>query len=112
VASVPSFAEKRKASLDFGDNPVWSGDGKALFYRSGDDLCEAEIRAGPGIEIGERRLLLFKHRSGAAKRFAVDAGGQRILLMDPVRQIKQSDARHQPARIVEEALRQRGIIHS
>jgi hypothetical protein len=79
------LCEKRKDSLGFGDNPVWSGDGKALFYRSGDDLFEAEIRAGPGIEIGERRLL-FKHRSGAAKRFAVAAGGQRFLLMDPVRQ--------------------------
>jgi WD40-like Beta Propeller Repeat len=85
VASFPSFAEKRRASLGFGDNVVWSGDGKALFYRSAGDLFEAKVSAGPKLEIGEQRLL-FKHRSGGGARFAVAAGGQRFLFLDSVRQ--------------------------
>ena len=86
MASFLSYAEKGKASLGFGDNPVWSGDRKTLFYRSGDDLLEAEIRAGPEIEIGERRLLL-KHR--IRSREAVRWGCRRTEIppqWNPVRQ--------------------------
>jgi hypothetical protein len=83
VASYPSLAEKRRVSLGTGTNVVWSGDGKALFYRFNDELFEAKVSAGPKLDIGEQRLL-FKHRSGTELRFAVAGGGQRFLFLDPV----------------------------
>ncbi len=85
VASFPSFADKRRVSLGVGAFPVWGANGKLLFYRSGGDLIEAEVRTAQHIEIGERRPL-FKAGSVGHDRFAVTANGQRFLTMDSIDQ--------------------------
>jgi serine/threonine-protein kinase len=47
-----------KVSLDGGTEPVWSNDGRELYYRSGaGDLMAAEIAPGPEFRIVVRRRL-------------------------------------------------------
>jgi hypothetical protein len=51
-----------------------------VFYRSGIELTEAEIRTGPHMLVGECRPI-FQYIEG---RFAAAADGQRFLMMEPL----------------------------
>jgi Tol biopolymer transport system component len=56
VAVWPEGREPRQVSLNGGTSPVWSRDGRRLFYRSGDGLLAAEF--GPGATPATPRLVL------------------------------------------------------
>jgi Tol biopolymer transport system component/predicted Ser/Thr protein kinase len=70
-------------SIDGGTGPVWSRDGKELFYRSGDHLMSAEIISMSPLTIGERRRLLdvSAFESMYFHEFDVSADGQRFLFI-------------------------------
>ncbi|CAN5833213.1 hypothetical protein BH24ACI5_BH24ACI5_18560 [soil metagenome] len=44
-------------SLDGGTGPVWSRDGREIFYRSGDNLVSVEVRIAGALVLGARRIL-------------------------------------------------------
>ena len=67
-----------------GDNgPVWSRDGRELFYRAGDDLMSVDVRMTPSLVLGERRKLLDLSAYDPAyfHEFDVSADGQKFLLI-------------------------------
>jgi serine/threonine-protein kinase len=70
-------------SLDGGTGPVWSRDGRELFYRAGDDLMSVSISMAPTLVVGERRRLLdlSAFDPGYFHEFDVSADGQRFLLI-------------------------------
>jgi hypothetical protein len=51
---------KRKVSRNGGWEPVWSSDGRELFYRSSDgkQLLSVSIRTEPQLEIGDEKVVL------------------------------------------------------
>jgi eukaryotic-like serine/threonine-protein kinase len=49
VATFPGFSAKRQISPDGGVQPQWSGDGRELFYLTGDGSMMA-VRVAPGPE--------------------------------------------------------------
>jgi serine/threonine protein kinase len=70
-------------SLDGGTGPVWSRDGRELFYRAGDDLVSVDVQIGTSLTVGARRTLLdlSDYQPGAFQDFDVSADGQRFLLI-------------------------------
>ncbi len=71
-------------SLDGGTGPVWSRDGRELFYRAGDDLMSIEVRStSPTLVLGERKRLLdvSAFEPQYFHEFDVSADGQRFLFI-------------------------------
>jgi Tol biopolymer transport system component len=70
-------------STDGGTGPVWSRDGRELFYRAGDDLISVEVRSTSPLVLGNRRKLLdvSGFEPGYFHDFDVSADGQRFLFI-------------------------------
>jgi eukaryotic-like serine/threonine-protein kinase len=87
VASFPGFTSKRQISHDGGVQPQWSGDGRELFYLSGDGSMMG-LRVTPGPEFaGSQASRLFSARidpSPFMPQYAVTSDGQRFLGLEPV----------------------------
>ena len=80
---------KRKVSRDGGWEPVWSPDGRELFYRSRDGtrLLSVSIRIEPELEVGEEKVLLkglrmpSPHWLGDGPSYDVSPDGERFLMV-------------------------------
>ena len=66
-----------------GISPVWSRDGKELFYRANDDLMSVEIRSKNPLVLGERKKLLdvSGFEPGYFHDFDVSPDGKRFLFI-------------------------------
>jgi serine/threonine-protein kinase len=69
-------------SIDGGTAPVWSRDGRELFYRAGDDLMSVQVTMTPKLALGERRKLLdlSPYDAGYFHDFDVAADGRFLLI--------------------------------
>ncbi len=85
VYAVPlsGKGDRISISLGGGTGPVWSRDGRELFYRDGDDLISVDVKTAPTLVLGERRKLLDLSAYDPAyfHQFDVSADGQRFLLI-------------------------------
>ena len=84
VFAMPMRGGNRVAvSIDGGTGPVWSRDGKELFYRSGDDLMSVQVQNAGELVLGARTKLLdlSTYDSGYLHEFDVSLDGQRFLLL-------------------------------
>jgi dipeptidyl aminopeptidase/acylaminoacyl peptidase len=85
VYAIPLFGKGDRVpiSLGPGTGPVWSRDGRELFYRGGDDLISVDVRTAPTLVLGQRRKLLDLSAYDPAyfHEFDVSADGQRFLLI-------------------------------
>ena len=70
-------------SINGGTGPVWSRDGRELFYRSGDDLMSAQVKSTSPLVLGERRRLfdVSAFEPMYFHDFDVSADGQRFLFI-------------------------------
>jgi Tol biopolymer transport system component len=75
--------ERVAVSIEGGTGPVWSRDGRELFYRAGDDLMSVQVSLTPNLVVGERHRLLdlSAYDPGYFHEFDVSADGQRFLLI-------------------------------
>ena len=75
--------ERVTVSLAGGNGPVWSRDGKELFYRAGDDLMSIGVQTSGALILGTRHkvLSLAGFDVGAFREFDVAADGQKFLLI-------------------------------
>jgi Tol biopolymer transport system component len=78
-------AGKWQISLDRGTDPVWSADGRELFFRSlgGDQVFSADMARGPGM--AERRMVTRAPSepfevNGQDRMFDVAPDGRRFLM--------------------------------
>ena len=85
VLAIPMSGkgERTFVSINGGSSPVWSRDGKELFYRAGDELMSVTVTTTGALTLGERRKLidLTGYDSGDFRDFDVSADGQRFLLI-------------------------------
>jgi len=85
VYAMPVSGEGQRVtvSTDGGTGPVWSRDGRELFYRAGDDLMSVDIRAKNPLVLGARRKLLDVSAFEPAyfRDFDVSADGQKFLFI-------------------------------
>lgn len=81
VHRFPSLESKRRVSANGGYRPVWSGDGRRLFFRYGDRVMVADVDgSGPEIVLSPERVIA-EHLPDA--RYDVSADGQRLLMARP-----------------------------
>jgi eukaryotic-like serine/threonine-protein kinase len=48
---------KRQVSTSGGDSPLWSPDGRELFYRNGDSFIAVEVETKPTFSLGQHKTL-------------------------------------------------------
>ena len=48
---------RRKVSVNGGDSPIWSSDGRELFYRNGDAVFLLTVESEPTLQIGKPQEL-------------------------------------------------------
>ncbi len=56
--SFPSVERKIRVSLDGGERPTWSADGKRLFFRFGQRIYESQVSTSPTLTVGPPLILL------------------------------------------------------
>ena len=84
VQSFPTPGKKWTVSLGGGSRPVWSRDGRELFYIASDRklmVCTVKVRAT--LETGSPQPL-FVTRQSITRFFDVSPDGRRFLLVDPL----------------------------
>ncbi len=80
---ISGSGDRVAVSIDGGSGPVWSRDGRELFYRAGDDLVSVEVRSLSPLVLGDRKKLLDVSAFEPAyfHDFDVSADGQRFLFI-------------------------------
>jgi Tol biopolymer transport system component len=85
VEPYPGTGAKTMISTDGGQQPLWSRDGKELFYRSGDKMMAATVRTEPELDVAEitelferRFLSRINYRS-----YDVTSGGTFLMIQEP-----------------------------
>jgi eukaryotic-like serine/threonine-protein kinase len=84
VASYPDLRQRRVVSQGDGTDPVWSRDGKALYYRAATDRPARILRAP--LELGSEAkaglpVLFFDGPVEAGRRYDSAPGGDRIIAL-------------------------------
>jgi serine/threonine protein kinase len=84
VQSFPTPSKKWRVSANGGSRPVWSRDGKEVFYIASDrKLMASTVNAGATLEIGSPQPL-FVTRQSITRFFDVSPDARRFLLVDPL----------------------------
>lgn len=84
VQAFPGPGGRIQISSEGGTEPVWSRDGRELFYRSGTRMMSVPVKLGPALSAGKPQVLFENATllgSGADTQFDVTADGQRFLMI-------------------------------
>jgi len=102
VASFPRMDQKRQVSNVGGGEPLWSKDGKELFYLSLDGkMMAVTVSEGTTLETGPPKKLFQTSLNSSVpqtSQYAVARNGQRFLLLEPVK--TQEARRAEPIRVI------------
>jgi Tol biopolymer transport system component/predicted Ser/Thr protein kinase len=82
VRAFPGSGTKLQASIDGGSQAAWRGDGRELYYRSGDTMMAASVTTDSKLSIGKPAALFrgpFENIQG--KNYDVARDGQRFLMV-------------------------------
>jgi serine/threonine-protein kinase len=77
---------KIQISTDGGDEPLWSRDGRELFYINGDKMMAVDIRTQPTFTAGTPQLLFtgrYQSSPNGATAYDVSPDGKRFLKIQP-----------------------------
>ena len=91
VRPHPGPGGRVQISTGGGVEPLWSPNGRELFFRNGDDFLAADIAKGAVLEAGRPRVLFSRRnppggsgiRYDVIARYAVSPDGQRFLMSKP-----------------------------
>ena len=84
VQAFPGPGQRAQVSNRGGTEPVWSHDGKELFYRDGSHLVSVPLSTEPALQPGVPRPLFedrFASSGGDRANYDVDRDGQRFLMV-------------------------------
>lgn len=100
VQAFPGPGGKHQISTGGAHNPVWSRNGKKLYYEQGDNLMEVDVTTRPTFSAGTPRLAGANLGiTQAAQNFAVAPDG-RILIAQRIQQSQQSQQENPPLHVV------------
>ena len=82
VQSFPDKTGEQRISVSGGVNPVWSPDGRRLYFQSGGSMMAADIKPGSRLEHDAPRLLFAMANPDGTSRhqFDVHPDGKRFLM--------------------------------
>jgi dipeptidyl aminopeptidase/acylaminoacyl peptidase len=81
VQPYPGPGEKIAISTNGGTYPVWSRDGKELFFRQGDAMMAVDVRTSPVFSASRERQLFTTTDLGFRPEFDVSPDGKRFLMV-------------------------------
>jgi serine/threonine protein kinase/Tol biopolymer transport system component len=84
VQPYPGPGGKWQISTEGGREPAWNGNGRELFYRSGDKMMAVDITTQPGFSAGKPRVLFegrYEPAPGTTPNYDVSPDGQRFLMI-------------------------------
>ena len=87
VQPFPGSGGRSQISIDGGTEPVWSRDGRELFFLSGDKMMAVQITTAPTFKAGTPRLLFegrYVFGPNGVAAYDVAADGQRFLRVQPM----------------------------
>jgi Tol biopolymer transport system component len=87
VVPFPDPGPRIPISVNGGSDPLWSRDGRELFYTSGDKLVAVAITSGPTLAVGPPRVLYagrYRPSPNAVTAFSVAPDGRRFLRVQQV----------------------------
>ncbi|MBN2318323.1 MAG: protein kinase [Acidobacteria bacterium] len=92
---------KQKVSTDGGSDPLWSPDGRELFYRVGQSVMAVSVKTGPIISL-ETPKTLFNGAYSSEFRYNWDIhpAGNRFLMMKPTPGIDNNSSAETPRKII------------
>ena len=86
VRPFPEGEGKWQVSRDGGRSPIWSADGKKIFYLSGNKMMAASVKIRATFEAGVPKMLFeVDARLPRLTRFDVTADGQRFVIAVPTK---------------------------
>jgi Tol biopolymer transport system component len=93
VQPYPGPGGKFLISAEGGTAPLWSRNGRELFYRSGDKMMTVEITEQPGFSAGKPKVLFegqykVDQFPGTGNNYDVSSDGQRFLMVKETEQSK------------------------
>jgi hypothetical protein len=88
---VRPFPEVNKAiwkiSTNGGDSPLWSPDGRELFYRLGNSIMAVEVEAAPTFNTGKPKILFqgeyYAPATSSLNPWDIHPDGKRFLMVKP-----------------------------
>jgi serine/threonine-protein kinase len=86
VEPFPGPGQRLEISTGGGSEPVWSADGRELFYRDGDRLLAVPLGSGAGLAPATPRVLFagsYVRSLGPYPNYDVAPDGRRFLLIKP-----------------------------
>jgi dipeptidyl aminopeptidase/acylaminoacyl peptidase len=87
VLPFPLTGQRWQISTDGGYEPVWSHDGRELFYRGGQKVWAVDVRATPAFSVGPARALFadtFIGSPNGSTGYSVSTDGKRFLFAQPI----------------------------
>jgi serine/threonine-protein kinase len=84
ILPYPGPGNKSLISTDGGREPVWSSDGRKLFYRCGDKMMVVAIRTESGLSIGTPNIVFqgdYVSYPGGGNSYDVSPDGRRFLMI-------------------------------
>ena len=87
MTPFPEGGQRWQISATGGSEPLWSRDGRELFYQAGDSMMVVTVEADTELVVG-RPMLLFRgsYRLPVGygyPNYDIDADGQRFLMIKP-----------------------------
>jgi serine/threonine-protein kinase len=87
VSSFPGPGPRIPVSVNGGENPLWSRDGRELFYTQGERMMAVTVQPGPTLTVTAPRVLFEgRYRPGlnAVTAFGVSSDGRRFIRIQQV----------------------------
>jgi len=81
VQPYPGPGDKVPISTEGGTNPVWSVDGKELFFRQGEAMMAVEVRTAPAFTVSRERRLFTSNDLGFRSEFDISPDGKHFLMV-------------------------------
>ena len=84
VRSYPGAGGRQRVSTEGGEEPVWSRDGRELFYRNGTELMVVSVEAGAsGLRLGTPRSLFrgYDVQAAGTQNYDVSSDGQLFVMV-------------------------------
>jgi dipeptidyl aminopeptidase/acylaminoacyl peptidase len=81
VQPYPGPGAKRLVSERRGTNPIWSRDGRELFYRRGDELLAVAVDTRDGFSVGKPAVLFSGRYRLTGRDYAVSPDSTRFVMM-------------------------------
>ena len=80
MQDFPDLSWRKTVYSGLGNEPLWSRDGKQLFFRSGSNLLKVDVETAPGLELGAPETLFrWPWVLESGRDYDVSLDGERFL---------------------------------